>query len=67
MLSYVMASGLILLNLAAPEGMGCPSQEEWEERILHLSMDILSETLLDIRLSGHSFLAWRLEVLKKPK
>lgn len=48
-------------------GMGSPSQEEWEERILHLSMDVLSETMLGIRLSGHSFLQWRFEVLKEEK
>lgn len=46
------------------EGQGSPSQEEWEERILHLSMDILSECMLGIRLSGHSFIQWRFEVLK---
>ena len=48
-------------------GMGNPSQEEWEERILHLSMDVLSETMLGIRLSGNSFLQWRFEVLKEEK
>ena len=48
-------------------GMGNPSQEEWEERILHLSMDVLSESMLGIRLSGHSFLQWRFEVLKEEK
>ena len=48
-------------------GQGSPSQEEWEERILHLSMDVLSETMLGIRLSGHSFLQWRFEVLKEEK
>jgi len=48
-------------------GQGSPSQEEWEERILHLSMDVLSETMLGIRLSGNSFLQWRFEVLKEEK
>lgn len=48
-------------------GQGSPSQEEWEERILHLAMDVLSETMLGIRLSGHSFLQWRFEVLKEEK
>ena len=48
-------------------GQGSPSQEEWEERILHLSMDVLSETVLGIRLSGHSFIQWRFEVLKEEK
>lgn len=48
-------------------GQGSPSQEEWEERILHLSMDVLSECMLGIRLSGHSFLQWRFEVLKEEK
>ncbi|KAJ7339348.1 hypothetical protein OS493_005742 [Desmophyllum pertusum] len=49
------------------EGMGNPSQEEWEERILHLAMDVLSESMLGIRLSGHSFIQWRFEVLKEEK
>lgn len=49
------------------EGQGSPSQEEWEERILHLSMDILSECMLGIRLSGHSFIQWRFEVLKEDR
>ena len=48
-------------------GQGVPSQEEWEERILHLSMDILSECMLGIRLSGHSFIQWRFEVLKEDR
>ena len=48
-------------------GQGSPSQEEWEERILHLSMDILSECMLGIRLSGHSFIQWRFEVLKEER
>lgn len=49
------------------KGMGNPSQEEWELRILHLAMDVLSESMLGIRLSGHSFLQWRFEVLKEEK
>lgn len=48
-------------------GQGNPSQELWEERILHLAMDVLSESMLGIRLSGHSFLQWRFEVLKEEK
>lgn len=47
--------------------MGAPSQEEWEERILHLAMDVISESMLGIRLSGHSFIQWRFEVLKEEK
>lgn len=61
----IMPEHLIKWNFK--EGMGSLSQEEWEERILHLSMDVLSETMLGIRLSGHSFLQWRFEVLKEEK
>lgn len=61
----IMPEHLIKWNFK--EGMGNPSQEEWEERILHLSMDVLSESMLGIRLSGHSFLQWRFEVLKEEK
>ena len=44
---------------------GRASQQEWEQRILLLSNDIMSETLLGIRLDGEAFLGWRFEVLKK--
>lgn len=61
----IMPEHLIKWNFK--EGMGNPSQEEWELRILHLAMDVLSESMLGIRLSGHSFLQWRFEVLKEEK
>lgn len=54
-------------SIFAVTGQGNLSQEEWEERILHLAMDVLSETMLGIRLSGHSFLQWRFEVLKEER
>lgn len=56
-------SGILLFLL----GKGTATQEEWEERILLLSSDIMSETLLGIRLDGEAFLNWRFEVLKKTK
>jgi len=61
----IMPEHLIKWNFK--EGMGAPSQEEWEERILHLAMDVISESMLGIRLSGHSFIQWRFEVLKEEK
>ncbi|XP_068695850.1 uncharacterized protein [Montipora foliosa] len=61
----IMPEHLIKWNFK--EGEGCPSQEEWEQRILHLAMDVLSECMLGIRLSGHSFIQWRFEVLKEER
>ncbi|XP_001636360.2 9-divinyl ether synthase [Nematostella vectensis] len=49
------------------EGKGMSSQEEWEDRILLLASDIMSETLLGIRLDGDAFLNWRFSVLKPTK
>ena len=65
--SFSQLCVVLLIQYFFVTGMGSPSQEEWEERILHLSMDVLSETMLGIRLSGHSFLQWRFEVLKEEK
>ncbi|XP_031561847.1 9-divinyl ether synthase-like isoform X2 [Actinia tenebrosa] len=61
----IMPEHLIKWNFK--EGKGTATQEEWEERILLLSSDIMSETLLGIRLDGEAFLNWRFEVLKKTK